>query len=133
MSDVGAGATGEFPTRAPGPRGIGGGAPASAGLAGIEWPKKAADTVEMVVDTIHDKAIRPAVLVARALVFGLLVAALTGLLVVMMSIAVVRILDVYVFGRQVWASYCIVGGLLTLGGLGAWSMRTAGPRSSTGR
>ncbi|MGH9088459.1 MAG: hypothetical protein ACRDYZ_10175 [Acidimicrobiales bacterium] len=131
MTDVGAGETGSARTK--GPRGIGGGAPASAGMAGIEWPKKAADAIEMVVDTVHDKAIRPATLIARAVVFGILVAALVAVLVVMISIAVVRILDVYVFGRQLWASYTIVGGLLTLGGLGAWSMRTVRPRSSAGR
>lgn len=129
MTDVGAGEKGPAGS---GPRGIGGGAPASAGMAGIEWPKKAADTVEMVVDTIHDKAIRPAALIARAVVFGILVAALAALLVVMLAIASVRVLDVYLFGRQVWASYCLVGGLLTLAGLGAWSLRSPRPRSSAG-
>ena len=133
MTDVGAGDSGPASPPPPatiGPRGIGGGAAASAGMAGIEWPKKAADAVEMVVDTIHDKAIRPAALIARAVVFGLVVAALITVLVVMVSVAVVRILDVYAFGRQVWASYTVLGGLLTLVGLGAWSRRTVRPRSS---
>lgn len=126
MADVGAVDSGA--AQPPGPRGIGGGPPASAGMAGIEWPKKAADTVEMVVDAIHDKAIRPAALVARALVFGLVIAALATLLTVMASIAVLRILDTYAFPNQVWASYTVLGGLLTLMGLGAWTRRNVRPR-----
>lgn len=116
--------------QATGPRGIGGGAPASAGLAGIEWPKKAADTVEMVVDALHDKAIRPAVLAVRAVVFGLVIAALATLVTVLVSIAVLRILDTYAFPNHIWASYTLLGGLLTLMGLGAWSRRNVRPRSA---
>lgn len=90
-----------------------------------ELPRKAADVVQLVVDTLHDKAIRPAVLAARVVVFGLVVAALAGLLVVAGSIAVLRLFDVYVFGHQVWLSYIVLGGALTLAGFGAWSLRTA--------
>lgn len=129
MTDTQAGA-GEGGTGVNGPRGIGGGAAASAGMAGIEWPKKAADTVEMVVDTIHDKAIRPAALAARALVFGLIVAAVSTVLAVMVAIAVIRVLDNYAFGAQVWASYCVVGGAFTLAGLALWSRRTVRPRAA---
>lgn len=100
--------------------------PAAVGAAELasELPRKAADAVQLVVDTIHDKAVRPAALAARALVFGLIVAALAAMLVVLGSIAVVRLLDVYAFAPRVWLSYVVLGGLLTLGGLGAWSRRT---------
>lgn len=97
-----------------------------------EWPKKAADTVELVVDTIHDKAIRPLTLAARAIVFGLVVAAVSVVLLVLVAIAVVRVLDNYAFGHQVWASYCVVGGVFTLAGLVAWSRRVARPSASSG-
>lgn len=98
---------------------------AAAAEAASELPRKAADAVQLVVDTIHDKAIRPAVLVTRVIVFGLVVAALGALLIVMASIAVVRLLDVYAFGHRVWLSYIVLGGVLTFAGLGAWTLRAA--------
>lgn len=113
------------------PSSPGGGLPpaigAAAAEAASEFPRKAADAVQLVVDTIHDKAIRPAVLATRAIVFGLLVAALAALLLVLGSIAVLRLFDVYVFGHQVWLSYIVLGGALTLCGLAIWTRRTAKP------
>ncbi len=100
---------------------------AAAAEAAAELPRKAADAVQLLVDTIHDKAIRPAALVTRALVFGLIVAALATVLVVLGSIALLRLFDVYVFGHRVWLSYVVLGGALTLAGLGAWTRRTARP------
>lgn len=120
------------PPPADGQAGAGGGVlppavGAAAEAAAAELPRRAADAVQLLVDTIHDKAVRPAVLATRAVVFGLLIAALTTLLVVMGSIAVLRIFDVYVFGKTVWLSYIVLGGALTLAGLGAWTRRTARP------
>jgi|SRR5579875_205268 len=106
---------------------------AAAAAAASELPKKAADMVQLLVDTIHDKAVRPAVLATRALVFGLLVAALGTVLVVVGSVAVLRIFDVYVFGHRVWLSYVVLGGALTLAGLAVWSRRTAKPSPSSPR
>ena len=103
---------------------------AAAADAAAELPRRAADLVQLVVDTIHDKAVRPAVLATRALVFGLLVAALGIVVVVVGSIAILRIFDVYVFGRQVWLSYIVLGGVLTLAGLATWTRRTAPARPS---
>lgn len=127
----------DAPRAASGPAPGGGSSPAASGIppvigaaaeaAAAELPRKAADALQLLVDTIHDKAIRPAVLATRAVVFGFLIAALTTLLVVMGSIAVLRIFDVYVFGKTVWLSYVVLGGALTLCGLGAWSRRTARP------
>ena len=129
MTETQAGAD-DGDTGVSGPRGIGGGAATSGGTAGIEWPKKAADTVEIIVDTIHDKAIRPASLAARAVVFGLVVAAVATVLAVMVAIAVIRVLDNYAFGTQVWASYSVVGGAFTLVGLALWSRRSVRPRAA---
>jgi hypothetical protein len=96
--------------------------------AAAELPRRAADLVQLVVDTIHDKAVRPALLATRVLVFGLIVAAVGTVLVVVGSIALLRIFDVYVFGRQVWLSYIVLGGALTLVGLGAWTRRSTPAR-----
>lgn len=116
---------------APAGTGAGGGLPpilgAAAAEAAAELPRRAADAVQLVVDTIHDKAVRPAILVSRAVVFGLVVAALAVVLVVVGSVAVLRLFDVYVFGHRVWLSYIVLGGALTLGGLAVWTRRTARP------
>jgi len=113
------------------PPSIAGGLPpaigAAAAEAAAELPRKAADAVQLVVDTIHDKAVRPAVLITRVIVFGLLIAALATVVLVLGSVAVLRLFDVYVFGHQVWLSYVVLGGALTLGGLGLWSRRSAKP------
>lgn len=90
---------------------------------GSPWPERAADTVDSIVSGVHDKAIRPLVLVVRIAVYGLLIATMLAALVLLGSIAVLRLLDSYLFTDQVWASYVLLGGLLTLGGLVAWSRR----------
>ncbi|MGH8988310.1 MAG: hypothetical protein ACRDXC_06890 [Acidimicrobiales bacterium] len=103
--------------------------PVRSGDAGpaAELPRKAADVVQLVVDVIHDKAVRPATLVTRAVVFGLVVASLAIVLAVVGSIAVLRLFDVYVFGHSVWLSYIVLGGALSLAGLATWSRRSARP------
>lgn len=90
-----------------------------------EWPVKAADVVDLVVDTIHDKAVRPILLAVRVMVFGLLVAALTLVVLVLLSIGLLRLLDVYAFSGRVWISYAVLGGVFTLAGLFSWSRRIA--------
>jgi len=99
------------------------GSESGAGFA-TEWPVKAADVVDLVVDTIHDKAVRPILLAARVMVFGLLVAALVLVVLVLLSIGLLRLLDVYAFSGRVWVSYAVLGGVFTLAGLFTWSRRT---------
>ena len=110
------------------PPNTGGTGPAtpSGPLASAEWPARLADLVEAVVTALHDKVVRPLLLVARAVVFGLVVAAMALVIAVLGSIAIVRLLDTYAFGRRVWASDLVVGGFVTLVGLLAWSRRRAG-------
>jgi len=93
------------------------------GAAGADWPAKVADTVDDVVAGVHDKVIRPLMLVARGVVFGIIIAVMALTLSVLGAIALVRVLDVYAFGHRVWASDALVGGLLTLVGAVAWSRR----------
>jgi hypothetical protein len=52
----------------------------------------------------------PLLLVARAIVFGIIVATMALIVSILLSIAVVRLLDVYAFRGRVWASDALVGG-----------------------
>lgn len=90
---------------------------------GAEWPGKAADLIVSTVDAVHDKVVRPLALAVRGLVYGIVAGAMGGVLAVLGAVMVVRILDVYVFGRRVWASDVVVGGVLALAGLALWGKR----------
>lgn len=67
-------------------------------------------------------------LIARAIVFGLAAAALGIILVTLLSIGLIRLLDVYAFHHRVWASYLLVGFVFTIIGLVAWFLATRSVR-----
>lgn len=90
---------------------------------GADLPAKAADAVDLLVDSVFDRVIRPLMIVARAVVFGLLAGSLVLMILVLASVGLVRLLDVYAFGGRVWISYAVIGGLFTLLGGFAWSRR----------
>lgn len=109
------------------------GADASSGSgdAGEQWQLRVVDTIDDVLTTVQDRVIHPLVVAARAIVFGIIVAAMAFALSILFSIAVVRLLDVYAFRGRVWASDAVVGGLLTAGGLLAWTKRRSGGDAGT--
>jgi predicted anti-sigma-YlaC factor YlaD len=84
---------------------------------------RAADTVDLVVAMVNDRAIRPAIIAARALVFGMLAAVLGIVVVVVASVALVRVLEVYVFEGRVWAAEALLGIIFVAAGLFLWSLR----------
>jgi drug/metabolite transporter (DMT)-like permease len=85
-----------------------------------EWATKAADSVELAVALVSDRAVRPIVVAARAVVFGVLIATLAVAIIVWGSVGLVRFFDVYFWPGEVWASYLLLGGLFTVGGTLAW-------------
>jgi hypothetical protein len=93
------------------------------GDAGAQWQVRVVDTVEDVVTALHDRVIRPLLLVARAVVFGIIVATMALVVSVLVSVAVVRLLDVYAFRGRVWASDAVIGGLFTAVGVVLWTRR----------
>jgi len=93
-----------------------------------EWPAKVADTIEEVVGSVHDRVVRPLTLVARGVVFGIIIAVMALVLSVLVVIALIRLLTVYAFGERVWASYALLGALLVAAGAFAWTKR--GSRSA---
>jgi hypothetical protein len=91
-----------------------------------DWPARGADLVETLVSLLRDKTVRPLTLVARALVFGIIVMAAATVAVVFVSISLVRLLTVYAFDGRVWASELLVGAVFVAIGLVAWNLRTNG-------
>jgi hypothetical protein len=95
------------------------------GASSGDWPAQATETVETVVVALRDKTVRPLTLVARAIVYGLVAAAVAMIVVWLSSVGVLRLLDIYLFPGRVWASYTMLGGILTLSGLFLWTLRTS--------
>ena len=91
------------------------------------WAPELADTIDKYVGVVRDKATRKAVVVVRALVFGLLIAVTAVVALVVGIILAVKLLQriVNVGGwidadSSVWVSYMVMGVLLVIAG--AWSM-----------
>jgi hypothetical protein len=86
------------------------------------WAPELADTVERLVGTVRDRATKPAVRAARAIVFGLLAAMLAVVAITLLLLAATRglqaLLDLALdWSMAVYLSYFIVGGILCLVGL----------------
>ncbi|MHB8464418.1 MAG: hypothetical protein ACYDH6_01170 [Acidimicrobiales bacterium] len=93
------------------------------------WTEQATEAVESLVLTVKSKTTVPATTVARGVVYGVVIAALATVALVVLAVAGVRILTVYLpIGRvdghhRVWAADLIVGLIFTLAGLFCWSKR----------
>jgi hypothetical protein len=85
-----------------------------------DWTVQVADTIESVVGSVRDKTAVPLETVARALVYGIVIATLGVTALVLGTIMAVRLLS-YVL--EVWAAYAIIGGLFTLAGMFLWRKR----------
>jgi hypothetical protein len=89
---------------------------------------QAADAIERAVVGVRDKTTKPAITVARALVYGTFAAILGVAVLVMISIITVRILDVYLpesitGDENTWVAELIVGVVFCVAGAFAWSKR----------
>jgi hypothetical protein len=91
-------------------------------MIGGDWPTRAADTVERVVDTVRSKTTGPAIVISRVVVYGFVGLVLGIIAFVLLLIAVMRVLDAYL-PLGVWLPDLIVGGLLGLAGLAMWRKR----------
>ena len=69
---------------------------------------RALDTIDTVVATVNDKAVRPAIVAARGIVFGVIIAVVGITVVIMFCIGFIR-RDHHPAGHRVWASYIVLG------------------------
>lgn len=92
-------------------------------LLGHDWADEVMGRIDGVVDTIHDKAITPIMTVVRAMVFGIVIALMVTAAVILLSMALVRILNNYVTGHTIWITYAILCVVFFVIGLVLWSQR----------
>ncbi|MGH9071080.1 MAG: phage holin family protein [Acidimicrobiales bacterium] len=95
-----------------------------------EWPAKVAGAVESLADLVRSKAVHPLEKAARAIVFGVVAAVLGLMVVILVSVGVIRVLNVYLFPGQEWASYTIAGGIFL--GAGVFLFLRKRPKTSRG-
>jgi hypothetical protein len=96
-------------------------------VASDDWTVRAADGIEAVVSSVHDKAIVPVMRIARWIVYGVLAAILGVMVLVLVIIAGVRAFVIYVPPHKVWVADLAIGGTFVLAGLFLWSRRPAAP------
>lgn len=87
-----------------------------------DWSDEATNKVVDLVERVRSSTTGPLLKVARGIVYGIVAAVLGITLVVVALIALVRVLDLLPGG--VWLAYLILGVVLTLAGMIAWSRRS---------
>ena len=92
----------------------------TAGSTSADWTVQVADRIESVVGSVRDKTAVPLETVARALVYGILMAVMGTTALVLVTIILIRVLSIVL---EVWAAYAIIGGLFTVLGLFLWRKR----------
>jgi len=68
---------------------------------------RALDTIDTVVATVNDRAVRPAIVAARSVVFGIIIAVVGITVVIMFCIGFIRLSTIA--GHRIWASYIVLG------------------------
>ncbi len=94
-----------------------------------ELSNKALDAVDAIVAVVNDKAVRPAVVAARTVVFGVIIVVVALMIVVLLSVGFIRFTTVYFFNGKVWISYLVLGAIFCAGGAFAYSKRGVVVRS----
>ncbi len=87
--------------------------------------ERALDAVDAVVATVNDKAVRPAIVAARGVVFGVVIAVVGIATVVLFCVGFIRVTTIA--GHKVWASYLVLGGLFSILGAVLYSRRGLPP------
>jgi hypothetical protein len=97
-----------------------------------DWTEQATETVEALVLSVKEKTtiLRTA---ARAVVYGLVIAVVGLLALIVLLIGAIRVADVWLLGwagrvhgqHRLWIAYVALGIFFMLAGLLLWSRRTA--------
>lgn len=79
--------------------------------------------VDHLLDVVHDKVLRPIIMAARALAYGLIIVLAAVVFVVVLVIGFIRLLNIYAFHGHEWLSYAVVGAASLIFGLVIWRRR----------
>jgi ABC-type transport system involved in cytochrome bd biosynthesis fused ATPase/permease subunit len=79
--------------------------------------------VDHLLDVVHDKVLRPIIMAARALAYGLVIVLAAVVFVVVLVIGFIRLLNIYAFNGHEWLSYAVVGAASLIFGLVIWRRR----------
>ena len=88
---------------------------------------RALDTIDTVVAVVNDKAVRPAVVAARAVVFGVIIAVIGIAVLVLFCVGFIRLTTIV--GHRIWASYIVLGLLFSAAGAYLYSRRGLPPEA----
>jgi hypothetical protein len=88
---------------------------------------KALDTIDTVVATVNDKAVRPVIVAARAVVFGIIIGVVGLAALVLFSIGFLRLVNDYLTGHRVWIAYLALGAIFSVVGAFMYSRRGVTP------
>jgi hypothetical protein len=91
-----------------------------------DWPAQATAQIVKTVDLVREKTTEPATNVARAVVYGTVIAIVSVAAAALACVMLIRFVDIWVPGDVYWA-YLIVGGVLVIAGAVAWSLRWRKP------
>ena len=86
---------------------------------------RALDTIDTVVATVNDRAIRPAIVAARGIVFGVVIAVVAITVVVLFCVGFIRVTTIA--GHKIWASYLVLGLIFSAVGAILYSRRGVPP------
>ncbi len=87
--------------------------------------ERALETIDTVVATVNDRAIRPAVVAARGIVFGIIIAVVGITVVVLFCVGFIRLTTIA--GHRIWASYIVLGLIFSAVGAVLYSRRGVPP------
>lgn len=84
---------------------------------------RAMAAIDQLVDTVHDRLLRPIIMVARTVAVSFILAICIVVLLVAIGIGLLRVFDVYLFASHQWASWATLGAASTLIGVFLWRWR----------
>jgi uncharacterized membrane protein len=79
--------------------------------------------VDRVMDAIHDRVLRPLMLLGRFLAYGFILLLLALVVVSAGVIGVTRFATIYLFAHHVWITYLVVAAIFVGIGLFIWRKR----------
>ena len=89
-----------------------------------EWPVLATQSIVRVVDTVRDRTSGPAITAVAAVVYGLVALVAISILLIVLTAALIRGLELLLWGK-VWLAYLVLALGSLAGGLVCWSRRAS--------